>query len=74
MKSVAASYDTDTGFGSRDDWKNDGTGASSFMFMATSATPLGNYTTSSINSKTFANVNFGSGNSRARNYQSKYRT
>lgn len=44
------------------------------MFMATSATPLGNYSSSISNSKNYTNVNFGSGNSRPRNYQSKYRT
>lgn len=79
MKSAAASFDSEAGFGQTQDfaYKNDGSG-NSIMFMATSATPMGNYATASashsVKSKNYTNVNFGSGNSRPRNYQSKYRT
>jgi len=73
-KSAAPSFDTD-GFGASQDWKNDGSAGGSIIFMATSATPLGNYASSSVSgSKNFSHLNFGSGGGRVRNYQSKYRT
>jgi len=80
MKSAAASFDSEAGFGQTQDfaYKNDGSGGNSIMYMATSGTPMGNYATASashsMKSKNYTNVNFSSGNSRPRNYQSRYRT